>query len=90
MNRTEALEIVKDSIARIVPDADFTRLGPDEKFRDALEMDSLDFLGFVETLIERTGLAIDENDYPALTTLSESADFLVTRAAGRAGQPPSP
>jgi acyl carrier protein len=88
VNRTEALEIVKDALARIVPDADFSRLGPDAKFRDALELDSLDFLGFVETLIERTALAIDEDDYPALTTLSSSADFLVTRAAGRAGQSP--
>ncbi|MGW3247961.1 acyl carrier protein [Streptomyces sp. NPDC001070] len=77
MNRTEALDTVKESIARIAPDADFTGLGPDESFREVLELDSLDFLGFVETLVERTGVDIDEDDYPALTTLSDSADFLV-------------
>ncbi|MCX4585733.1 acyl carrier protein [Streptomyces sp. NBC_01481] len=79
MNRTEALNVVKDSIAHVIPDADFAALGPDERFRDALEMDSLDFLSFVETLGARTGIRIDDEDTPHLTTLSGSADFLVAR-----------
>ncbi|MGW7363502.1 acyl carrier protein [Streptomyces sp. NPDC054841] len=79
MNRAEALDAVKESIAGIVPDADFATLGPDDSFRDALEMDSLDFLGFVETLSERTGVRIEDEDTPQLTTLSSSADFLVAR-----------
>ncbi|MEU2158293.1 acyl carrier protein [Streptomyces sp. NPDC019396] len=79
MNRTEALGIVKESIASVIPDADFTTLGPDDKFREALEMDSLDFLSFVETLSERTGVRIDDEDTPRLTTLADSADFLVDR-----------
>jgi acyl carrier protein len=80
VNRTEALDMVKESIARIIPDADFTALGSDEAFRDALEMDSLDFLSFVEALSERSGIRIDDEDTPQLTTLSSSADFLVARA----------
>ncbi|WP_338676530.1 acyl carrier protein [Streptomyces sp. SCSIO 30461] len=79
MNRTEARDIVKESLARVIPDADFTSLGPDDKFRDVLEMDSLDFLSFVETLSERTGVRIDDEDAPRLTTLADSADFLVDR-----------
>ncbi|MDX3353627.1 phosphopantetheine-binding protein [Streptomyces sp. ME01-24h] len=84
MNRTEALDPVKESIARIVPDADFTDFtdfGPDDSFREVLELDSLNFLGFVETLGVRTGVDIDEDGYPALTTLSDSADFLVAHTA---------
>ncbi|MEV6408367.1 acyl carrier protein [Streptomyces bobili] len=80
MKRTEALDIVKASITRVIPDADFTALGPDDPFRDALEMDSLDFLSFVETLSERTGIRIDDEDTPQLTTLSASTDFLVARS----------
>ncbi|MFJ1733433.1 acyl carrier protein [Streptomyces sp. NPDC088254] len=80
MKRTEALDIVKESITRVIPDADFTALGPDDPFRDALEMDSLDFLSFVETLSERTGVRIDDEDTPQLTTLSASTDFLVARS----------
>ncbi|SCK53612.1 acyl carrier protein [Streptomyces sp. WMMB 322] len=81
MDHDEALEKVKESILRVVPDADFTRLSPDEPLRETLDIDSMDFLGIVEVLIERTGLRIDEDDYPHLATLSSSADFLVTHGA---------
>ncbi|MCK8437236.1 acyl carrier protein [Streptomyces sp. D2-8] len=77
MNRTEAQDIVKESITRVVPDADFTGIGPDVPFRDTLEMDSLDFLGFIETLSKRTGIRIDDEDTPQLTTLSSSTEFLL-------------
>jgi acyl carrier protein len=45
-----------------------------------LELDSLDFLSLVELLSERTGVRIDEEDYPELTTLSDATRFLVTRS----------
>jgi acyl carrier protein len=79
VNRNDALGVVKESIAYVVPDADLATLGPDDAFRDALEMDSLDFLRFIETLGERTGLRIDDEDTPQLATLSGSVDFLVAR-----------
>lgn len=79
MKRDEALEMVKESLAEIVPDADVTKLGPGDKFRDALELDSLDFLSFIETLGKRAGIRIDDEDTPHLTTLADSADFLVAR-----------
>ncbi|WP_199547220.1 acyl carrier protein [Streptomyces sp. N35] len=79
MNRTETMVLIKDSITEIVPDADFTDVGPDDKFRDALELDSLDFVGLVELLSERTGVRIDEDDYPALTTLADVTNFLLGR-----------
>ncbi|GGT00833.1 acyl carrier protein [Streptomyces chromofuscus] len=77
MNRTEALDMVKESITDVIPDADVAALGPDDAFRDALEMDSLDFLSFVQVLSERSGVRIEDADTPRLTTLSGSADFLV-------------
>jgi len=42
-------------------------------------MDSLDFLNFVEVLGERAGVHIDDEDTSRLSTLSSSADFLITR-----------
>ncbi len=80
MTRDEALALVKESIARIVPDVDFDTIAMDDKFRDALELDSLDFLRLVEMLSERTGYRIEEDDYPALTTLADAADFLAAHA----------
>jgi len=79
VNRTDALAVVRETITQVVPDADLAALGPDDTFRDALEMDSLDFLSYIEILGERTGVRIDDADAPLLTTLSGSADFLVAR-----------
>ncbi len=80
LTEAEALSVVEESIVRIVPDADFSVVGPDERFRDVLELDSLDFLSLVELLSERTGVRIDEEDYPELTTLADAARFLVDRS----------
>ncbi|WP_327312702.1 acyl carrier protein [Streptomyces sp. NBC_01235] len=79
INRTDALDMVRESISRVIPDAEVAALGLDDVFRDALEMDSLDFLSFVEVLSERSGVRIEDEDTPRLTTLSGSADFLVAR-----------
>ncbi|MFI1731155.1 acyl carrier protein [Streptomyces acidicola] len=77
MNRTDALAMVRESISRVIPDADVAALGPDDAFRDVLEMDSLDFLSFVEVLSERSGIRIEDEDTPRLATLAGCADFLV-------------
>lgn len=79
LNNAEALSLIKDSITQIIPDADFTLVEPDDKFRDVLELDSLDFLSLVELLSVRAGVRIDEEDYPDLTTLSDTTRFLVER-----------
>ncbi|UXY25260.1 acyl carrier protein [Streptomyces sp. HUAS TT20] len=88
LDEAEAMSVVKESITLIVPDADFTRVEPDDKFRDVLELDSLDFLSLVELLCERTGIRIDEEDYPELTTLSDTVRFLVGRSKDRTGRTP--
>ena len=72
----EARALVGRAIKRIVPDADLRR---------TFELDSLDFLGFVELLVKDTGIRIDDEDYPSLTTLDACADFLAARSAARGG-----
>ncbi|MEW1775497.1 acyl carrier protein [Streptomyces sp. NPDC086777] len=84
----EATAVIKESITRIVPDADFTPVQPDDRFRDVLELDSLDFLSLVELLTERTGVRIDEEDYRELTTLADASRFLVDRSTDAAGSAP--
>jgi acyl carrier protein len=79
LNNAEALSLVKDSVTQIVPDADFTLIRPDDRFRDVLELDSLDFLSLIELLSEQAGVRIDEEDYPNLTTLADTTRFLVER-----------
>jgi acyl carrier protein len=62
----------------VVPGADPALLSPDENFRISLEMDSLDFLNFIEALSGRTGLSLPETDYPSLSTLNGCANYLAS------------
>lgn len=73
-------ELVGTAVRRIVPDADVESLDPDADLRQTFELDSLDFLSFVELLSQRSGVRIDEDDYPELRTLNTVAAFLAGRA----------
>jgi acyl carrier protein len=72
----QAREAVAAALKRIVPDADLEELVDDTAVRSELELDSLDFLTFVELLSKSTGVRIDEDDYPQLTTMRSCVAFL--------------
>jgi acyl carrier protein len=72
----EARAAVGAAIRKIVPDADLEALGDTAPFRSELELDSLDFLSFVEQLSVATGVRIDEDDYPDLVSMATSVAFL--------------
>ena len=76
LSAVEARAAVREAIRRIVPDADFDTLDDDAPFRSELELDSLDFLSFVEQLSAATGVRIDEDDYPHLASMATSVAFL--------------
>ena len=77
----EARGMVARAIRKIVPDADVEAFPDDADLRRSFELDSLDFLSFVELLVTDSGVRIDEDDYPELTTTASSADLLVRRSA---------
>ncbi|MEV4141935.1 acyl carrier protein [Dactylosporangium sp. NPDC049742] len=81
MNRDEATEAIRAALREVAPDVDPAAVPPDAELREAFELDSLDFLRVVELLTGRTGVRIDEDDYPRLTTISAAADWLCTAAA---------
>ncbi|GAA2006781.1 acyl carrier protein [Catenulispora subtropica] len=80
MDREQALAVVRESLTRAVPGADSRGLAEDAVLRDELELDSLDFLNFVETLSGETGVTIDEEDYERLDTLGACAEFVAARS----------
>jgi len=77
----EARAMVARAVRRIVPDAEVETLASDADLRRTFELDSLDFLSFVELLVNDSGVRIDEDDYPDLTTTAGCADLLVRRSA---------
>ena len=76
LTAAEARQLVTAAILQMVPDADLEAIGDETPFRAELELDSLDFLSFVELLSSSTGARIEEADYPSLTTIASSAAFL--------------
>ena len=81
LTQQQARDAVGAAVLRIVPDAEIDTLDDDESVRDAFELDSMDFLSFVELLSAGSGVRIDEEDYPRLTTMADCVDFLVNRTA---------
>jgi acyl carrier protein len=79
VNTQEAAQAIEEVLGQVAPDADLTSLAPDADLRDTLELDSLDFLSFVEGLSKRVGQRIDEDDYPKLATLASASAFIVGR-----------
>jgi acyl carrier protein len=79
LTRDQAYEAVRDAILRIVPDADLANLDADASLRDELELDSLDFLSFVELLSGSSGVPITEADYPRLRSIGSCLEFLANR-----------
>ncbi len=77
---TEAHDMVAGAVRRIVPDADLDAVPPDADLRQTFELDSLDFLSFVELLAQQSGIRIDEDDYPELRSLRTCTAFLQSRS----------
>lgn len=76
MSTEEIRNAVLQALHRIAPEADLTALSPDADLREALEIDSFDFLRFVIALHEALGVDIPEADYPKLTTLNAAVSYL--------------
>ncbi len=79
MTPQQAREQIGYALKRAAPGSDIDAIDPDAELRDALDLDSLDFLQFVEVLSDTTGRRIDEDDYPELGTLNSSIRFLSAR-----------
>ena len=76
MSTLQIEDAVRRAVGAVAPEADLADVDPDERLRDALDIDSLDFLGLVEQLHKLTGVAIPEDDYGKVGTLRELMTYL--------------
>jgi acyl carrier protein len=79
MNTAIDRSTICEILGSIAPEADFSTLSSSEDLREALDLDSMDFLNFVIALHERTGVDIPEADYPKLRTLDGAIAYLAQR-----------
>ena len=76
MTKTEARAVIWDILSGIAPEADPASVTGDEDLREALDLDSMDFMNFVVGLHERSGVDIPEADYRQLRTLDGAIAYL--------------
>jgi acyl carrier protein len=76
MKDSEVRALVAEVLAGIAPEADLATVGDDEDLREALDLDSMDFLNLVTGLNQRSGVAIPQTDYPKLYTLRGMVAYL--------------
>jgi acyl carrier protein len=70
MTESEVKGAVFSVLKKIAPEADLTRLRPNDNLREALDIDSFDFLQFVIGVHESLDVEIPESDYPQFATLA--------------------
>ena len=82
MNEDEIRKVVQEELGNIAPEMDIDRLDASADLRDALDIDSIDFLNFITALHKRLGIEVPELDYPKLFTLDGAASYLASRLKG--------
>ena len=83
MNRGDIEQAVLRSLKTIAPEVDLSILRGCEDLREALDIDSMDFLNFVIALHEQLQLEIPERDYPKLVTLNGCVEYLAVALAAK-------
>ena len=79
MTRDQIKDAIVEIINAILPDGDCSQVNPDEKLRDQLDLDSMDFLDIVMELRKQYKVQIPEEDYPKLASLSSCIEYLEPR-----------
>ena len=65
-----------DLLHRVAPEADLAKIAPDENLREALDIDSFDFLKVIIGIHEVFGVEIPESAYSRIATLRGMIDYL--------------
>jgi acyl carrier protein len=79
MTENEVRERIFEILHRTAPEADLNRLDPNENLREALDIDSFDFLNVLIALNEKFGLSVPEADYREVSTLKGMVAYLNKR-----------
>jgi acyl carrier protein len=76
MSDIDIRKVVQEELNNIAPEIDLATVDPEADLREAIDIDSMDFLNFVTALHHRIGIDIPEIDYPKLVTLSGAVAYI--------------
>jgi acyl carrier protein len=79
MTEAEIKNLIVAELGNVAPETDAGQIDPDADLRDALDIDSLDFLNFLEALHKKTGVNVPEPDYGKLLTVNRAIAYMVEK-----------
>jgi len=81
MTEAAIKDVVLKLLRRFAPEANLEKLSPDANLREALDIDSFDFLNFLIAIHENLKIEIPESDYDQVATLAGISQYLAKRLA---------
>lgn len=79
MTRDEVLQRIREHLADEL-DLDPEAIGPDARFKEDLEADSLDLYTLVQELEDTYGVAMSDEQAARILTVGQAADFVIAHA----------
>jgi len=76
MTDTDIRKVIQEELNNIAPEADLASVSPAADLREAIDIDSMDFLNFIIAIHHRLGIDIPEIDYPKLVTLDGALAYI--------------
>ncbi len=76
MSNIDVEMVLREELANIAPEIDLQTIDKTADLREALDIDSMDFLNVVTAIHRRLGINIPEVDYPKLVTLDGAIHYL--------------
>jgi acyl carrier protein len=79
MTPTEIRAAVNDALRSVAPEGNPESLADSARYRDELEIDSMDFLNFLVALHGATQVEIPERDYAKVQTVGDLVTYLSSK-----------
>jgi len=79
MSNIDVAEVVRSELGNIAPEVDLNAVDSSADLREALDIDSMDFLNSITAIHHRLGVDIPEVDYPKLATLGGAVRYLAAK-----------
>ena len=76
MSNLDIRHVVEQELANIAPEIDVTKVAGSEDLREALDIDSMDFLNFIVALHKEFHVDLPESDYPQLVSIDGCVRYL--------------
>ena len=76
MNDIDIRKVLEEELNNIAPEVDMASVAADADLREAIDIDSMDFLNFITAIHQRLGVDIPEIDYPKLVTLNGAVAYI--------------